>query len=110
MVTLHAHLTVLSDVYSAVSYAHDRNSGGLFQDTAGLGTANIVPILGALIRVHIWEIIVLKNGLTAEGVTVPPKLESEQQSAFLPNVGGRVPVGLMPLALDVHPNEDKQKQ
>ena len=78
MVTLHAHLTALSDVYSVVSYAHDRNLGSLMQDTAGLGTADMIPTLGALLRVRIWEIIVQKNGLTAEGITVPPKLEYEQ--------------------------------
>lgn len=117
MVTLHARLTLLSDVYSAVGYAHGRNAVGLLQDMVGLSAADIVPTLGALHRVCIWENIVLKNGLAAKGITVPPKPETEQQSTSPSNVvtsDGELPpaspVGLTPLALDGLLKADEQKQ
>ena len=56
MVTSHACLILLSDVYLVVNYAHDRNSGGLLQDMAELNAADMVQTLGGLYRICIWKI------------------------------------------------------
>lgn len=69
--TLHIRLTLLSDVYATAGYTHGRNAVALLQNIPGLSTLDIIPNLGALHRVCIWENIALKSGLASKGVSIP---------------------------------------
>ncbi|KAH8119411.1 hypothetical protein DFH11DRAFT_1782299 [Phellopilus nigrolimitatus] len=83
LLTLHIRVMLLSDVYATAGFTHGRQAVGLLQSN----TLDIVPNLGALHRVCIWENIMLKNGLASittssatvrspegDGVSTPPAI------------------------------------
>ncbi|KAL0569802.1 E3 ubiquitin-protein ligase tom1 [Marasmius crinis-equi] len=71
LVTLHIRITLLSDVFATAGYAHGRAAIALLQTLMSNTSPQVVSDLGSLHRVSIWENIILKKGLSDEGIELP---------------------------------------
>ncbi|KAG1732222.1 uncharacterized protein EDB91DRAFT_677858 [Suillus paluster] len=69
LVTLHIRITVLADVFSTAGYAHGRSAIGLLQ-TLMSDPPKVVKELGALHRASVWENILFKADMVAQGMEV----------------------------------------
>jgi E3 ubiquitin-protein ligase HUWE1 len=76
LVALHIRITLLSDVFATSGYAHGRAAIGNLQTLMGNSSQDIVPDLGTLHRVCIWENILLKAGLTLKGINALTSAEA----------------------------------
>ncbi|KAK1218494.1 E3 ubiquitin-protein ligase tom1 [Marasmius sp. AFHP31] len=95
LVTLHIRITLLSDVFATAGYAHGRAAIALLQTLMSNTSPQVVSDLGSLHRVSIWENIILKKGLSDEGIELPrtpgsPSLEGtpEHTNVDLPEQNG----------------------
>ncbi len=68
LITLHIQISLLSDVYTSIGFAHSRTAISLLHSVTGNGPIEIVPSLGAVHRALIWESILFKNALRARGI------------------------------------------
>lgn len=119
LVTLHIRTTLLSDVFATAGYAHGRGATSILQIFMSNTSHEVVSDLGSLHRVAIWENILLKAGLTAKGIDVPPtplssplETSPEQTSIPLPEPLGTVtsstPNGVQPEAAPATTSQDKE--
>jgi E3 ubiquitin-protein ligase HUWE1 len=81
LVTLNIRSTLLSDIFSNVSYSHGRVTTLLLDILLGSSSGGVVPELGTLHRLGIWEDIALKAGLAYKGLDTP---HSTPRTPFLP--------------------------
>ncbi|OBZ67028.1 E3 ubiquitin-protein ligase ptr1 [Grifola frondosa] len=72
LITLHIRTSLLSDIYATAGYSHGRATIMLLQSLVSRSTPTILADLGALHRSCVWENIVLKAGLSSQGVGAPP--------------------------------------
>lgn len=66
LVTLHIRVTLLSDIYSTAGYAPSRGANSLLSTLMGKNAPEIIPDLGTLHRVCVWENVVLKSKLPSK--------------------------------------------
>ncbi|KIK67399.1 hypothetical protein GYMLUDRAFT_37513 [Collybiopsis luxurians FD-317 M1] len=70
LIALHVRVTLLSDVFATAGYAHGRGAIALLQTLMTSTTPQVIADLGSLHRASIWENIVLKAALSAQGIEV----------------------------------------
>ncbi|TBU55065.1 hypothetical protein BD310DRAFT_1041405 [Dichomitus squalens] len=72
LITLHTRVSLLSDIYATAGYSHGRATQTLLQSLLGK-TPNPLQELGALHRACVWENIILKSILSAQGIDASPQ-------------------------------------
>lgn len=70
LIALHTRVTLLADIFSSATYTHGRSFLSLLSGLTSPDASNVLPDLGSLHRTCIWENIVLKSALSAQGVNV----------------------------------------
>ncbi|KAG6810921.1 hypothetical protein H0H92_009816 [Tricholoma furcatifolium] len=72
LVTLHIRITLLSDVFQTVGYAHGRAAIGLLLNLISKISPDVLTDLGSLHRASVWENLALNVGLASRGIAVKP--------------------------------------
>jgi E3 ubiquitin-protein ligase HUWE1 len=75
--TLHTRITILSDVCQSAGYPQGRSVNAFLQALTGASVAQLVPDLGGVHRICIWEKLALESKLSERGIKYSE--ESPQQ-------------------------------